>query len=67
MINYTSTVATRKSTDDGPVYHTKVQIPLNGPDQTLSETRVSHKSADFVWSGPVPVVEFGANRSLSSG
>jgi len=28
-------------------------------NQTLLETRVSDKSADFVWSGPVRVVEFG--------
>jgi len=34
-----------------------VQIPLVGPEQTLSETRVSDKSADFVWSGPVCVRE----------
>ena len=39
-----------------------VQIPLGGPDQTLSETqtksvgstRVSDKSAYFLWSGPCP-------------
>jgi len=28
-------------------------IPLDGPDQTLSETRISDKSADFVRSSPV--------------
>jgi len=45
-------------------YEPKAQIPLHGPEQTLSETRVttqsptkfcwvarvSDKSADFVWS-----------------
>jgi len=40
-----------------------VQIPLGGPDQTLSKTRVSaDKSADFVClvgSGQVRVLEFG--------
>jgi len=40
-----------------------VQIPLAGP--TESPTRVSDKSADFVWSGRVRVrvVEFGTNAA----
>ena len=30
----------------------KAQIPLDGPDQTLSETQVYDQVSDKVWSGP---------------
>jgi len=40
-------------------------MSLDGPDQTVLETRVD-KFVEFVWSGPVPVVEFGT-YTLKSG
>jgi len=39
--------------DDNSQPSRNVQIPLRRPDETLSQTRVSDKSANFVWSGPV--------------
>ena len=57
------TSTTRRCSDHywlGPKVN-KVQIPLDGPDQTKSagSVRVSDKSADFVWSGPVRIINSG--------